>query len=263
MATSKTKNSMIVPHEWLKALDKMSDEDAGKLMKALLLLDSEGITTEFDQGSILDIIYAQYSTYVMRNKEAYMEECRRRSEAAKRREAQKAQLCTKSTTVHDKEKDKEKDNNIYTCSSDTKVSTEEQAPDISEEDIQRITDTWNRQGDIVVKIGFKIKPMTGYYDELRRLLATIRPRDPLVSPIDGLLATINSLNDQEWFVQRYKEMGLMVDFKWFIDPVNYAHVKAGKYKTVFKKNSKTPNKFKNFDERSYDWDELEATLTGG
>ena len=192
-----------------------------------------------------------------------MEECRRRSEAAKRREAQKAQLCTKSTTVHDKEKDKEKDNNIYTCSSDTKVYTEESAPEISEEDIQLITDTWNRQGDIVIKIRFKIKPATGYYDELRRLLATIRPIDPLVRPIDDLLATINSLNDQEWFVQRYKEMGLMVDFKWFIDPVNYAHVKAGKYKTVFKKNSKTPNNFKNFNERSYDWDELEATLLGG
>ena len=109
MATNKSKNSMIVPHEWLKALEKMSREDVGELMIALLTLDSKGIPAEFESGTILDILYAQYSTYVLRNKELYEEECRRRSEAAKKREAEKAQQTTKSTTVHDKDKEKDKD----------------------------------------------------------------------------------------------------------------------------------------------------------
>ena len=97
MAKTTIKNSTLFYHDWLKAFEKMADEDVGKITKALLLLDSEGVRTTFDDNPILDIVYSQFASTVERNREKYEEACARKSEAAKKREAQKT---TTSTILH-------------------------------------------------------------------------------------------------------------------------------------------------------------------
>ena len=94
MANTTIKNSTLFYHDWLKAFEKMTDEDVGKITKALLLLDSQGIRTPFDDNMILDIIYSQFAAVVERNRARYEEACERKSEAAKRREAQKTTIVT-------------------------------------------------------------------------------------------------------------------------------------------------------------------------
>ena len=90
--------------------NKMTDEDVGKICKALLLLDSEGIRTSFDDSLLLDVIFTQLSSTVERNRHKYEETCANRSEAAKRREAQKAQMTTNDHNCSDNDNDTDNDN---------------------------------------------------------------------------------------------------------------------------------------------------------
>ena len=85
MAKTTIKNSTVFYHDWLKMFNKMTDEDVGKICKALLLLDSEGIRTSFDDSLLLDVIFTKLSSTVERNRHKYEETCANRSEAAKRR----------------------------------------------------------------------------------------------------------------------------------------------------------------------------------
>lgn len=147
---------------------------------------------------------------------------------------------------------------VYEVSSNTKVYTEDETSvdELSEETIQLITDTWNRQ-EIVYKIRFKIKPLTNYYDRIRVIL-----RD---HTLKEFLEAIESLKEQDWLVKRWKERNIFVDFKWFTEPEAFNNVISGRYKTVFEEEQKPTHKngFKNFDERERDWEDLEARLFGG
>lgn len=110
MANTTIKNSTIFYHDWLKMFNKMSDADVGKICKALLLLDSEGIRTPFDDSLLLDVIFTQLSSTVERNRQKYDESCARKSQAAKKREAQKAQQTTIVHNCDDNDTDTDNDN---------------------------------------------------------------------------------------------------------------------------------------------------------
>ena len=263
MATQKTKNSMLNPHDWFKAVSKISDEDAGKLWKALYLLDISGETTEFEPGTIVDVLYSQYSELIIRNKDKYEESCRNRSGAAKKREAQKAQKSTKEHSCDDKDKDKDKDkeNDIddALCRIGDAIEAEvNRRVDETEQSIlDRILLEWNSR-KVTRKIGQSIRPMTSRYDAIRILLAAYS--------FEQFISTIRSLDEQEWLVQRLKERNIHVDFDSFLKPENFKNYFEGKYKDVYKEEKRKPaSKFSNFEERSYSenqYDALEQAMGG-
>jgi len=97
----KKKSSTLIPHVWLKALKKVPKETCADILMALIELDSTGELPNFEPGSIEDVLFSQYAETVIENKKNYDEQCRNRSEAAKKREAQKTQLSKESTVVGD------------------------------------------------------------------------------------------------------------------------------------------------------------------
>ena len=232
MAKTTIKNSTLFYHDWLKALQKMSDEDVGKITKALLLLDSEGVDTAFEDNPILDIIYSQFSATVERNREKYDESCARKSEAAKKREAQKT---TTFTTVHNCDDRIRVDKSGVDSDSDKRVivsggGVDKSGKDVSADKLPRTTLTtttseeiarsWNGQSctqDI----------QSCFYPDQRR------DRTEMAVAISGgmerFLQLIEGLGSQAYFKDRN------VDFDWFVDPKNFQNILEGKYKDPLKK----------------------------
>ena len=67
----------------------LSDAQAGRLYKALLVYGDEGIETEFDDDQTCALAFIILKGEVDRNFERYAETCENRSKAAKEREAKK------------------------------------------------------------------------------------------------------------------------------------------------------------------------------
>ena len=250
MARTTIKNSTLFYHDWLRAFEKMSDEDVGKITKALLLLDSEGVRTTFEDNPILDIIFSQFSSTVERNREKYDESCQKRSDAAKKREAQKI---TTSTILHNC------DDRIREERIGEDRRGEEKIDSIAMEQpiLDKILLEWNSR-KVTRKIGQSIRPMTSRYDAIRILLAAYS--------FEQFISTIRSLDEQEWLVQRLKERNIHVDFDSFLKPENFKNYFEGKYKDVYKEEKRKPaSKFSNFEERSYSenqYDALEQAMGG-
>lgn len=228
MAKTTIKNSTLFYHDWLKAFQKMSDEDVGRITKALLLLDSEGIDTTFEDNPILDIIYSQFSSTVERNREKYDASCQRKSEAAKKREAQKT---TTSTTLHncddrirvDSDSDSDKKVSGVVSGSDKSGKDDSAAPpriSLTTTTSEEIVTTWNDQPctrDI----------QSALFPDQRR------NRTEMASAISGgferFLQLISGMNEQAYFRDR------TVDYDWFVDPKNFQNILEGKYKEPRKK----------------------------
>lgn len=224
MAKTTIKNSTLFYHDWLKTFQKMSDEDVGKICKALLLLDAEDIRTSFEECSILDIVFTQLSATVERNREKYNESCERKSEAAKKREAQKAQQTTTDHNCDDKDKrrireDKDKDKKRVVSGGEheahTTDTTTTTAPDFDE-----ILMAWNNQPVTrqIIKIGDSGKR----HDRTEMAVAVAGGQGPF-------LDAIRSLKDQAYFRKRMDDGGYKVDYDWFVDPENFQNILEGKY----------------------------------
>ena len=224
MAKTTIKNSTLFYHDWLKAFQKMSDEDVGKITKALLLLDSEGVDTTFEDNPILDIIYSQFSTTVERNREKYDESCQRKSKAAKRREAQKT---TTSTTLHNCDDKSGVDKSGVDSDSDKKVSgvVSEWSGKDSPAAPPRTSLTTTTSEEIV--FSWNDVPCT---HDISSVLFPDQRRDrtEMAMAICGGLAQflqlIAGLEAQAYFKDRD------VDYDWFVDPKNFQNILEGKYK---------------------------------
>ena len=257
----KEKTGTIIQHVWMKALDKIPKDKAFDIIKALVNLDSTGEMPDFETGSIEDVLFSEYSHTVLENRKKYEDTCRNRSEAAKRRAAGKSQLSQLSqkndvvTIVTDMNRCDVNRCDVNSISADADINT---APNPSEEDIQRITDAWNRN-EFCTKIGFKITPMSTWYDKIRIVVSQFG--------MDHLISTIDDLKNQEWFVDRWNKRKIFVDFRWFIELDNYQNVISGKYKHVFEKSEKKEkpkNRFNDFDQRTYtEFDAIENAMMGG
>lgn len=70
-------------------LNHLSDEQAGRVYKALLLYGDEGIETEFDDDQTCALAYVILKGEIDLNFERYAEICENRSKAAKEREEKK------------------------------------------------------------------------------------------------------------------------------------------------------------------------------
>ena len=233
MARTTIKNSTLFYHDWLRAFEKMSDEDVGKITKALLLLDSEGVRTTFEDNPILDIIFSQFSSTVERNREKYDESCQKRSDAAKKREAQKI---TTSTILHncddrirkdsdsDSDSDTDKDSDKRRVVSggewsgkdtpapaaDTTTTTELQS---------QIVNEWNSH-DFVQKVKRVDSPRKRWERTEMAIAVSGGP--------DAFLNVLRSLDDQA-YLRKQPDNGYMVMYDWLTQPEVFQNVLEGKY----------------------------------
>ena len=102
MANDNKKRSTIFPHAWFKSLDKLPDDIAGRIYKAVQRLDITGEITKFEEGSIEDILFAQFAFQTDEFGQSYAQTCENRSKAAKEREAKKAQKAQTNFLVDDR-----------------------------------------------------------------------------------------------------------------------------------------------------------------
>ena len=102
MENNSKKRSTMFPHAWFKSLEKLPDDIAGRIYKAVQRLDIQGKMTKFDEGSIEDILFSQFAFQTQEFGQAYAQTCENRSKAAKEREAKKAQKAQTNFLVDDR-----------------------------------------------------------------------------------------------------------------------------------------------------------------
>ena len=234
MAESQSKKySTIFPHAWFKSLEKLPDDVAGRIYKAVHRLDITGEMTFFEEGSIEDILFSQYAFQTKGFKQSYAETCDRKSQAAKKREerkkAQKAQQGTAEPKANSSVDDRMGcdvsgwDGNGMDVSGCDVSGDDDSAPQAhtttTAPDFDEILMTWNNQPvtNKIVKIGDSGKR----HDRTEMAVA-------VAGGHGAFLNAIRSLKDQGYFQNRQRD-GYKVDYDWFIDPDNFQNVLEGKY----------------------------------
>ena len=233
MATVGKKNSTIFPHSWFKALDKLPDDVAGRIYKAVQRLDITGEMTTFEEGSIEDVLFSQYADQTDGFKKSYAEKCENMSKAAREREAKKAQ---KSTTDHNEAQQK---SIVLDRSGVDRIGKDRIGKDVSGGDVSgkdasaaspRTTLTTTTSEEIVSS--WNDVPCT---NDISSALFPDQRRDrtEMAMAICGGLAQflqlISGLEAQAYFKDRD------VDYDWFVEPKNFQNILEGKYKEPRKK----------------------------
>lgn len=229
MAKKGQKHNTIFPHSWFMALDKLPDDVAGRIYKAVHRLDITGEMTVFEEGTIEYILFEQYAFQTKGFKESYAEECKNRSEAAKVREAKKAQERTAKNLVAQATLDVSGvdvsgcDGNGMDVSGCDVSGEDDSAPQAhtttTAPDFDEILMTWNNQSVTrpIIKIGDSGKR----HDRTEMAVA-------VAGGHGAFLNAIRSLKDQAYFQNRQKD-GYKVEYDWFVDPENFQNVLEGKY----------------------------------
>ena len=234
MATTGKKNSTIFPHSWFRALEKLPDDVAGRIYKAVQRLDITGEMTIFEEGTIEDVLFSQYSDQTEGFKKSYAEKCENMSKAAKKREAEKAQ---KSTTDHNEAQQNSVvlDRIGVDRIGKDRIGVDRCGVDVSGKDgcapaarttlttttADEIVSVWNEQ-PVTLDIKSPLLPDQQRWNRSEMAMA-------IAGGLDAFLALIGDLKDQAYFKKRE------VDFDWFIDPKNFQGILDGKYKEPRKK----------------------------
>lgn len=105
-------NSFILYKEQKAVIDKLTDEQAGKLIKALYEYSTSGVMPKLD--SILDLVITPFVTALDRNREKYEETCKKRALAGAKGGKQKVANAIKCkqdlANVADSDSDNDSDN---------------------------------------------------------------------------------------------------------------------------------------------------------
>lgn len=225
MAKKGQKHSTLFPHSWFMALEKLPDDVAGRIYKAVHRLDITGEKTIFEEGTIEYILFEQYSFQTSSFKESYAEECKNRSEAAKAREARKAQQSTKKNLVAQAVPDRSggdvsgMDMNGMDVSgggmsgedaSDTTTTTALQ---------EQIVEEWNSH-DFVQKIKRVDSPKKRW--ERTEICIELAGGTP------NFLRLLHGLDKQAYLRDQPKH-GYTVIYDWFIQPDTFQGVLEGRY----------------------------------
>ena len=78
---AKEKKSFVLYQEQEEVINRLSDEQAGKIYKAIFEYNRTGETPKMEQ--LLDFIFIPIKQSIDRNKDKWVETCQRRSEAGK------------------------------------------------------------------------------------------------------------------------------------------------------------------------------------
>ncbi len=228
MESSSKKKSTIFPHNWFKALDKLPDDVAGRIYKAVQRLDITGEMTTFEDGSIEDILFSQYADQTTGFKQSYAETCENKSRAAKEREAAKKHKKHNEAQANSVVEDRIGKERI----GKDRIGEDRSGGDVSGEDDSAPQDTttttfedqvvlaWN-QHDFVQKI----KRVDNPQKRMERTEMAVA----VAGGQDSFLNVIRSL-DQQAYLKHQPEKGYKVIYDWLIQPDTFQALIEGKYK---------------------------------
>ena len=78
------KGSMIMYHDWINIFNELSDAEAGKLVKALLVYSATGDEPDF-KNKVLRMAFKSMQGNIDSNNEKYMRICEKRKAAIEKR----------------------------------------------------------------------------------------------------------------------------------------------------------------------------------
>ena len=231
MAESQSKKySTIFPHAWFKSLEKIPDDVAGRIYKAVHRLDITGEMTFFEEGSIEDILFSQYAFQTKGFKQSYAETCDRKSQAAKKREEKKKAQKAQQGTAEPKANPSVDDRMGCDVSGWDGNGMDVSGGDVSGEDVSDTTTTtsiekqiikeWNKH-DFVQKIKSVDNPKKRW-DRTEMAIA-------VAGGDEAFLDIIRSL-DQQAYLKNQPENGYKVIYDWLVQPDTFQALIEGRYK---------------------------------
>ena len=81
----KKKNNFILYHEMYESIEEVSDEIAGKVMKAVFIYSRDKKKPEFKKGTVESILFKQIKNSIDINNEKYEQTCERNRKNAEKR----------------------------------------------------------------------------------------------------------------------------------------------------------------------------------
>lgn len=226
MAKKGQKHSTLFPHSWFMALEKLPDDVAGRIYKAVHRLDITGEKTIFEEGTIEYILFEQYAFQTSSFKESYAEECKNRSEAAKAREARKAQQSTTKNLVAQAVPDRSggdvsgMDMNGMDVSGGG-VSGEDVSDTTTTTQLQEaIVEIWNSH-DFVQKIK-RVDSPAKRWERTEMAIAVAGGKKEFLHQLQTL--------DQHAYLKNQPEQGYKVIYDWLTAPENFQSFLEGRYK---------------------------------
>lgn len=227
--TSSKKRSTIIPHAWFKSLEKLPDDVAGRIYKAIQLLDITGEMTVFERGSIEDILFSQYAYQTDEFGQNYAATCENRSRAAKEREERKKAQKAQSENLVPQENPFVDDRSGVDRIGKDRIGEDRSGGGKSGEDVSDTTTTtfesqivqaWN-QHDFVQKI----KRVDNPQKRMERTEMAVA----VAGGRDSFLDVIRSL-DQQAYLKNQPEKGYKVIYDWLIQPDTFQALMEGRYK---------------------------------
>lgn len=227
--TSSKKRSTIIPHAWFKSLQKLPDDVAGRIYKAIQLLDITGEMTVFERGSIEDILFSQYAYQTDEFGQNYAATCENRSRAAKEREERKKAQKAQSENLVPQENPFVDDRSGVDRIGKDRIGEDRSGGGMSGEDVSDTTTTtfesqivqaWN-QHDFVQKI----KRVDNPQKRMERTEMAVA----VAGGRDSFLDVIRSL-DQQAYLKNQPEKGYKVIYDWLIQPDTFQALMEGRYK---------------------------------
>lgn len=227
--TSSKKRSTIIPHAWFKSLEKLPDDVAGRIYKAIQLLDITGEMTVFERGSIEDILFSQYAYQTDEFGQNYAATCENRSKAAKEREERKKAQKAQSENLVPQENQFVDDRSGVDRIGKDRIGKDRSGGGMSGEDVSDTTTTtfedeivqaWN-QHDFVQKI----KRVDNPQKRMERTEMAVA----VAGGRDSFLDVLRSL-DQQAYLKHQPEKGYKVIYDWLIQPDTFQALMEGRYK---------------------------------
>lgn len=227
MAESQSKkNSTIFPHAWYISLEKLPDDVAGRIYKAVQLLDITGEMTKFEEGSIEDILFSQYAFQTKGFKKSYAETCENRSKAAKEREAAKKHKkhneAQANSFVDDRSGvDRIGKDRIGEDVSGGGVSGEDASDTTTTTQLQEaIVEIWNSH-DFVQKIK-RVDSPAKRWERTEMAIAVAGGKKEFLHQLQTL--------DEHAYLKNQPDQGYKVIYDWLTAPENFQSFLEGRYK---------------------------------
>jgi hypothetical protein len=266
------KNSFILYHEYSDYINKLTDEQTGKLLKAIFAYEQDGTVPQLDP--ITDMVFTVIRKQLDKNRAKYEEICRTNAENGKKggrprkqavnevdseaiSETEKSDRLLEKPTGYfekrtkakkaDNDNDNDNDNDSYIPPTPTGGNQPKQASDSKpiEVPFKEIQSLYNSTCSKLSKIreiqGSRRKAVAArfkHYENLdifRQLFEKANAS-----------AFLTGTNDRNW----------QADFDWLMKANNFNKVLEGKYDGSFNEVKKPPPKSKNFQQRKYTQEEL-------
>ena len=165
------KDSFILYTEQKAVIDKLTDEQAGKLIKAIYEYVQNGEMPELD--TVLDLVITPFKTVLDKDKESYERVCKARAEAGAKGGKQKKQMQTNESKDKQKKQMQTKDSksddndneydNEYEYDNDN-VTAKAVVSDSCVDGLQEVIDFYNNNIGVITPFGLEV--LSSYAEEM-------------------------------------------------------------------------------------------------